>query len=589
MNDLTLVAVNAKYPHTNLAVRYLREAVLDFRVEIFEGSVNDSIHGMIDRLLEMKANIYGFSCYIWNIEIVVKLAEILKKARPEAIILFGGPEVSYDAESLVNNYSYVDAVITGEGEAALKDFMLTLSSGYKFASDKIILAESFDHYEKNILQGKMELEKRLEQDFNQISFPYSVDELKSLNNRIIYYETMRGCPYNCSYCLSSVEKKLRVRNLESVLFEIDLFFEANVKQVKLVDRTFNCLPDRAMIIFDYIIEKGKRNLADKKPYPNFHFELTGDQIPDQMINSLKTAPTGLIQFEIGVQSTSEKTLKAIGRAIDFSEISGNVKKLLEAKNIHIHLDLIAGLPYESFERFKKSFNDVYMLQADMLQLGFLKGLKGTRIRAEADFHGYAFADFSPYEIIRNNYIEAPALYILRNMESLLDRYHNSGYFKTALNYLLIEQKILNPFEFFFRFSTWWKKKGFFQIGVSKENLYALLYEFINCEKIIKSQIFDDALAFDFIIHNQHKIPNFSSVQQVEKQIVFELIENENYQFYFSEFEGLATKKIFNRIKVVEFGSSFCDYLFEKNQDHDASNDDKAWLLFTPKSYYYLKK
>lgn len=225
MNDLTLVAVNAKYPHTNLAVRYLREAVLDFRVEIFEGSVNDSIHGMIDRLLEMKANIYGFSCYIWNIEIVVKLAEILKKARPEAIILFGGPEVSYDAESLVNNYSYVDAVITGEGEAALKDFMLTLSSGYKFASDKIILAESFDHYEKNILQGKMELEKRLEQDFNQISFPYSVDELKSLNNRIIYYETMRGCPYNCSYCLSSVEKKLRVRNLESVLFEIDLFLK----------------------------------------------------------------------------------------------------------------------------------------------------------------------------------------------------------------------------------------------------------------------------------------------------------------------------------------------------------------------------
>ncbi|WKY45843.1 DUF4080 domain-containing protein [Eubacteriaceae bacterium ES2] len=588
MNDLTLVAINAKYPHTNLAVRYLREAVSGFQLEIYEGSVNDSIHGMVDRLLDMDGKIYGFSCYIWNIEIVHKLAEIIKKARPEAIILFGGPEVSYEGESIAKHYPYVDAVITGEGEAPLKDFLFSLSSGKEIISDKIILAESFDHHTANTLQGNIESEKLIELDSNQIKFPYSVDELRALQNRIIYYETMRGCPYNCSYCLSSADKKLQVRNLELVLNEIDIFFAADVKQVKLVDRTFNCLPDRAMTIFDHIVKKGRQKLRDKKAYPNFHFELTGDYIPDQMIDILKKAPVGLLQFEIGVQSTCDKTLKAIGRSISFSEISRNVERLLKAKNIHIHLDLIAGLPYESFEIFKKSFNDVYMLQADMLQLGFLKGLKGTRIWEESYIHGYSFADFSPYEIIRNNYLEASELYVLRNMESLLDRYYNSGYFETVLNYILIEENILNPFEFFFRFCTWWKKKGYFQIGVSKENLYALLYEFVNCEKMIASQIFEDALAFDFIVNNQQKMPDFLKVKQLDKQKIFNLIENENYQHYFLEFSGLATKKIFNRIKVVEFDCSFCEYLFGKNQSHGAIKDTKALVLFTPEQYYYLK-
>ena len=583
MNDITLVAINAKYTHTSLAVRYLKNAVVNFKAEIVEASINDSFHGLMDRLLQSDSRVYGFSCYIWNIEIILKLAETLKKAKPEAIILFGGPEVSFDARQILKSYWYVDLIISGPAEKALKQLLTALNSGTNLGAENIFIAEKEN---LNNLRKAADDTPKLRYSQNEIVFAYSLEELKTLKNRIIYYETMRGCPYNCSYCLSSVDKKMQIRKLEEIIPEIDLFFAADVKQVKLVDRTFNCQPQRAMAIFEYIINKA--NKSEDQTYPNFHFEMTGDQISADMINLLKKAPLGLIQFEIGVQSTCPQTLKAIGRPIKFLEISRNVKALLLPGNIHIHLDLIAGLPYEDFGRFGQSFNDVFSLRPDMLQLGFLKGLKGTRIRSEVKIHGYQFSDFSPYEIVKNDYISATELYILRNMESLLDRYYNSGNFKTTLKLILFDKKIWRPFDFFLKLTSWWKEKGYFEIGVSKENLYRLLYEFLKSQNVLAEKLLENALVFDFIFNNQQKLPDFLPVLQMEKQKTFEFIMDENNQHYFKEFKDLPAKKIFNRVKIIEFDTIFCNYFFNDALHMDAFDDSKGQILFTQQTVHYLK-
>ncbi|WKY48874.1 DUF4080 domain-containing protein [Eubacteriaceae bacterium ES3] len=585
MKDLTLIAINAKYPHTNLAVRCLREAVMGFQIETMEVSINDSLHGIIERLLQIDTYIYGFSCYIWNIEIVYKVAEVLKKAKPDAIILLGGPEVSFDSAKLLDTYGYLDIIIAGEAEAALRNLLVSLRSGTKIISDRIFYQKSFCFSKSNQKHCENDCEK---QNFEEIIFPYTSNELESLKNRIIYYETMRGCPYNCSYCLSSADKKLRIKNLAFVFKEIDLFFAAEVKQVKLVDRTFNCQPERSIEIFRYIIERAYELQNEKKLFPNFHFEVTGNLITFEMIEILKKAPPGLIQFEIGVQSTNEKTLDAIGRPIKLEQIKDQVTALLNSSNIHIHLDLIAGLPHESFVQFRQSFNDVFELEPDMLQLGFLKGLKGTNIRQSAAKHGYIFSDFPPYEIIKNDYIEAEELYLLRNMESLLDRYYNSGNFETTFKIILSNFKRFDPFIFFYDFSKWWKVNGFFEIGVSKEKLYGLIYEFIREQEFEDFLIFENALIFDFVRNNQMKCPDFLEVKQLEKQKVFDFIRAEENQNYLKSFLGLATKKIFNQIKILEFEPLFCAQLFKDKSLYDVSAEQSVMILFTPDNFHCIK-
>jgi radical SAM superfamily enzyme YgiQ (UPF0313 family) len=542
VKDLVLVAINAKYIHTNLAVRSLKAQLPDFEVDFLEMSINDPIHRIIKLLLDQEARRIGFSCYIWNMEIVLKLAEVIKKARPQVQIIFGGPEVSFDGLSLLEEHLFCDFIIQGEGEDKLKALLtndnlndLSKIPGLCYRNRSGELIENPDAKPVPL---------------NQLIFPYLNLDMDNLNHKIIYYETMRGCPFSCSYCLSSAKQGLNLLCLDRVFAELDFFILAGVKQVKLVDRTFNCDLGRAKEIFRHLIDQGGNT--------NFHFEMTGDLIDDEMIALLNTAPPGLIQLEIGVQSTAPATLSAIGRKISVTRTEEHVTKLLDQHNIHIHLDLIAGLPHETYGVFKSSFNRVIALDPDMLQLGFLKCLKGTRIRKESEIHDYQYASFPPYEIISNKYISAAELYQLRQIEVLVDRYFNSGAFKYSLAFVFAARIYSTPFDFFEAFSSYWDSQGYYDVGKSKEQLFGILLGFFKDHQ--KSEQIGEWLKFDFLAR-ELRLPAGMSDTSPDKEWIFEFLKDpQNIETYLGSFINLAPKKIYTQVKFQYFSAAFLSRL-----------------------------
>jgi len=545
MKDLVLVAINAKYIHINLAVRSLKAQLCDYDVEIIEISINDSIHRMVEHCLASSCLTFGFSCYIWNIELVLKVTEILKKSRPEISIILGGPEVSFDPEALLKAHGFIDFIITGEGESSLEMFLESKNDPKAF---KGIPGLWFRNSDCEISHGPSEQTMDLE----KLNFPYSPEELLKSKDKIIYYETMRGCPYHCSYCLSSTGQGVRTKTLEQVFNDLDFFVAAGLKQVKLVDRTFNFDLKRAKAIFSHVIECGGNT--------NFHFEMTGDQLDEDLIVLLKKAPPGLIQFEIGVQSTDLTTLKAIGRQTNLTQVEVNVKKILNEKNIHIHLDLIAGLPYETYEIFKTSFNRIIALKPDMLQLGFLKCLKGTRIRREGEAHDYSYMSFPPYEIISNAYISSSELYRLRNIEILVDRYFNSGGFKQSLSYLFEINFFKSAFDFFENFSDYWSHQGYYDMGKSKEQLYEIILNFLKC--FDDEGILEESIKFDYLCLGTGHLPIFFKNTAPEKEWIFDFLKDRgNIAKYCPDFKTLAPKKIYTQVKIQGFSNSLISYVF----------------------------
>ncbi|MBC3803251.1 DUF4080 domain-containing protein [Acetobacterium fimetarium] len=569
MKDLVLVGINSKYIHTNLAVRSLKAQLPEFDVQIVELSINDSLHRIVQHLLSSETKIYGFSCYIWNMELTLKLAEIIKKARPFSKILFGGPEVSYDSPALLKKHSFIDLIIQGEGELKLKKL---LETGENESSLGQIPGLCF----RSQIGGIMTIPDEKLISLDLLAFSYNRDALEMYGNRIIYYETMRGCPFSCSYCLSSTTHGMQMLSLERVLREMDCFIKAEVKQVKLVDRTFNCDIKRAKAIFRHLISRGGKT--------NFHFEMTGDLIDDEMIEILKEAPPGLIQFEIGVQSTETKTLAAIGRKISLTKTEANVRRLLAGKNIHIHLDLIAGLPFESYDIFKASFNRIIALAPDMLQLGFLKCLKGTRIRGEEAVHEYAYAQFPPYEIISSKYISSDELYRLRDIEMLVDRYYNSGYFKMTINYVMELDSFKTPFEFFEKFSDFWTVQGYFDVGKSRDQLFEILLMFL--KPYDQTNRLTEWIKFDFLSLGVTRLPEYLKDHTPDKEWIFEFLkEPTNISRYLPEYNHLAAKKVFTKVKFQYFSSEFMHCLTGK---YPLENKTEGLIVFAEKKYRILK-
>ncbi|MBI4856587.1 MAG: B12-binding domain-containing radical SAM protein [Acetobacterium woodii] len=570
MKDLVLVAINAKYIHTNLAVRSLKAQLPDFDIEILEMSINDPLHRIIKQLLDRDAKRIGFSCYIWNMELVLKLAEVIKKAKPQVQIIFGGPEVSFDGAALLEAHTFCDLIIQGEGEGKLQALLKNsdVQDGFGNISGLCYRSRSGEIIENPDAKPI---------PLDQFVFPYLNLDMDSLKHKIIYYETMRGCPFSCSYCLSSAKQGLNLLSLDRVFSELDFFIGAGVKQVKLVDRTFNCNLSRAKEIFKYLIKQGGET--------NFHFEMTGDLIDEEMIDLLKTAPPGLIQFEIGVQSTAATTLSAIGRKISVSRTEEHVKKLLAPQNIHIHLDLIAGLPYESYGIFKESFNRVIALNPDMLQLGFLKCLKGTRIREESEIHHYHYASFPPYEIISNQYISAEELYQLRQIEVLVDRYYNSGAFKHSLAFIFTSRIYSTPFDFFEAFSFYWDQQGFYDVGKSKEQLFGILLEFFNDHQ--KSEMISEWVKFDWLSQGSFRLPAGMVDASPDKEWIFEFLKDpQNLEAYLSDFINLAPKKIHTQVKFQYFSAGFIHQL----SGHALSSKDKPILMvFSEAGYCIINK
>lgn len=460
---ILLSAVNAKFIHSNLAVRYLKKYCEPYveGISIADFTINDNINNILKKLYSLDADIYGFSCYIWNISLVLSICSSLKKAKPEAVIILGGPEVSYDPVKVLTDNTSISYVVIGEGEATLLDLLNCITSGELSPYSVSGIAYRGD---KDIIVTHP---RSLIPSLDMLPFPYS--SFDAYENKIVYYETSRGCPFNCQYCLSSTIHGVRYLSMERVYQDIKRFTDAGVKQVKLVDRTFNCDIDRSILIMEYIIKLNSST--------NFHFEIAADLINEHFLETVKKAPVGMFQFEIGVQSTNPKTLSEIKRKTDYSKLSLNVCKLIAFKNAHIHLDLIAGLPYEDIRSFEKSFNDVYYLKADMLQLGFLKLLKGSGIRENRSEYGMEHHDFPPYEVIKTNWLSYKELLLLKDIENILDQYYNSGRFRHTLDFL---HKILdtNPFEFYRSFSLYWNLKDHFSSSKSLNDLYSILQNFI---------------------------------------------------------------------------------------------------------------
>ena len=528
---ILFTALNAKYIHVNLALKCIAKYCKKFSPVVKEYTINDNIDAVIADIYSQNADVIAFSCYIWSIEKILYIAECIKKVNPGVFIVLGGHEVSYDSEEVLKNNKSVDCIIRGEGEKP----MFSLLSAYEKGGDfKDVPSLT---YRKNgeILQNPL-CESIPLDDYE---FMYD-DSIKDYKGKILYYESSRGCPYKCSYCLSSNSAKVNFLSLERVKKELMFFIKNKVPLVKFVDRTFNADRKRANEIFKFIIE----NREETK----FHFELAGNLIDDEMIEILKDTPENLIQFEIGVQSTNEKTINAIGRNIDFLKVASNVKKILDIGTIHIHLDLIAGLPYETLDIFKKSFNDVLKIRPHMLQLGFLKLLKGSRIRNEKDKFGYKFKSKAPYEVMANDFISFDELIVLKRIESVLDRYYNSGDFKYTIDYLF--KKYDSYYEIFEKIADYYEKNSLFKVAVSHDGAYDVLLEIFDDENI------KDYVKADRLLNKKAKL--IYDIDEDFKQKCFEVLKNKEFsQKYLPHYKDSATKKIFNLVRFEKlFGKVF---------------------------------
>ncbi len=424
------VAVNAKYPHTNLAVRLLcaEAQKAGLPCGFVEHTINNDAESVITDVLSRAPRVAAFSCYIWNIRFILSVSKGLKSARPEMRILLGGPEVSFDAEEILAQNPSIDFVIRGEGEAAHCDFAMFLL-GQKPLTECASL--TFRDGEK-IVSNPV----RFGPQFENADFPYP--DLADLKKRVIYYEASRGCPFACSFCLSSESGRYREKPIDIVKRDMLTFIHADLKIVKLVDRTFNTDKKRAIELLEFIMENSKSTC--------FHLELAPSLLDDAILDCLAKAKPGIFQLEIGIQSTNPETLAAINRREDFSAFAPKIRCLVGSHNMHIHVDLIAGLPYEGLAEFKQSFDDVFSLAAHNLQLGFLKLLKGAPLRAEAERYGIAYDQNAPYEVLHTPWLSAEDLRLLEEIEYLLKRFYNGGLFRYTV--LLLAKHFNSAFDLF---------------------------------------------------------------------------------------------------------------------------------------------
>lgn len=472
-------------------MRYLKAFTkdLDFQGDIKEFSINDRVENILEGIIEEKPDVVAFSCYIWNMEFVNRLAELIKLVDPNIEILYGGPEVSYEGKEFLENHEG-EYVIVGEGEKTFREFVL-----YKLGEGKIEDIKGLN-YKRD---GKVfENPKRPEMDMNELVFPYTYEE--DINNKIVYYEASRGCPFKCKYCLSSVMHGVRFLDVERVKKELKYFMERGLKLVKFVDRTFNCNREYTVELLKYLSEQDTET--------RFHFEVAADLLTEEQIEILNNAPKGRFQLEVGVQTTNNEVLHNINRYITYENIKEKVLKVATGKNVMQHLDLIAGLPGEDLESFKKSFNDVHAIRPDEIQLGFLKLLKGSSMREEAEKWGIVYSPYAPYEIIRSKDISYEELLLLKKVEAMVDKYYNSCKFNNVIKFFLnIYEK---PFDFYYDLAMFFEEKGNFKRSIGNVEYYKILLDFY-LEKIGGEDegLFKEVLKFDYLCFNKKRwLPDF---------------------------------------------------------------------------------
>lgn len=548
-NKFTLIALNSKFIHSNLALRYIKSYLKkdNVNINILEFSINDSFDNVLKKIYLSNSGVICFSCYIWNREFVMKLGRSIKKIMPDSIIVLGGPEVSYDVEYTMSENPWIDYIIFGEGEKTFSELVTYLESG----SGDIQHINGLVYNDNGIV--KLNKPRSPITNLDEIPFPY--DDFNDLDNKIIYYETSRGCPFKCQYCLSSLEPGVRYFSLEKVYKDIDIFIDASVKQVKLVDRTFNCNKDRCIKIMDYILSKNGNT--------NFHFEISGKLIDSDFLNIVKKAPKGIFQFEIGVQSTNNDTLDAISRMESFKDIKCNISKLIDIGNCHIHLDLIAGLPHEDIKSFEKSFNDVYSLRPQMLQLGFLKLLRGSKLRLDAEKYVIFYNDHPPYEVLSTEYMSYQDILDLKTIENLVETFYNSGRFNESLSYLM-KKHYINAFQFFKSLGVYYTDKDIFDKSIKTSYHYELLYNFVS-ENIGISPLFNELLKFDYFKSmgsNMPKCIHRFDHSTIKISVNSFLKSEKNINNYFPELQFMDVRQ---KLKYIRFEVFEIDILGDLRQ------------------------
>lgn len=504
MKKVILAALNAKYIHSNLALRYLSRFQNNnqkHHVETMEFTINQRLDFIAEELFRKQPDVVLFSCYIWNVEMLRQLCPILKKIMPDCVIGFGGPEVSYESETFLRENPAVDFVMRGEGELVFTKYLEHLDAGNPATLGEI---ESLTYRQNGEIFSTPQMHPM---DLALLPFPYE-DDFSDVQNQIIYYESSRGCPYHCGYCLSSVENGVRFVPLDKVLPDLQKFLDKNVPQVKFIDRTFNCKKSHAMAIWKYLHEHDNG-------VTNFHFEITADLIDQETIDFLKTVRKGLFQFEIGVQSTNPQTIRAINRNVDFAALSEIVQQIKDGENIHQHLDLIAGLPYEDYDSFGRSFNDVYALHPEQLQLGFLKVLKGSMLHQKQKEFEIVYHDTAPYEVLTTHELPYADTLRLKYVEEMVETYYNSGRFLHTLAYLVPLYE--SPFAFFEALSQFWVSENYHYLGLSKMGLFDVLWRFVEQNPKVDKRKLQWEMKFDIALHEKpKKLPAWLTVTNEEQ-------------------------------------------------------------------------
>ena len=507
---ILLAACNAKYIHSNLAVYDLKAYSSDYdeHVILREYTINQPKDEILKDIYSSGADVVCFSCYIWNISFVRELIRDLVKILPKTAFWAGGPEVSYDAEKFLTEMPEMTGVMVGEGEKTFHDLLEFYIDGKDSLEE--ISGIAYRTGDKIIHNGWREL-----MDLSAIPFVY--EHLEKFENRIIYYESSRGCPFSCSYCLSSIDKKLRFRDLELVKKELQFFLDHRVPQVKFVDRTFNCKHEHAMTIWKYILEHDNG-------VTNFHFEISADLLREEEMELMSQMRPGLIQLEIGVQSTNPETIRAIHRHMDLKKLEHCVNRVHSFRNIHQHLDLIAGLPYEDYDIFHKSFNDVYQMKPDQLQLGFLKVLKGSLMQKEAEGYGIVYKEKEPYEVLSTNWLTYGEVLKLKMVESMVEVYYNSGQFWHTLEYLVPLEK--DAFTFYEKLGSFYEKKGYSEISHSRMRRYEILLEYLQEETDVPTEVAAQKMLYDLYLREKlKKRPAFAPDQKQYETAVWNYRKN----------------------------------------------------------------
>ncbi|MFJ9497338.1 B12-binding domain-containing radical SAM protein [Brevibacillus centrosporus] len=507
--NILLSTLNAKFIHSSLALRYLRSyAQASFpTIELVEYTINDVTLNIVADIYKREPDVVAFSCYIWNIRETLDVIRNLKKVCPDVPVILGGPEVTYDADFWMKKHPQIDVIAIGEGEQTFLELLQAYQEA-KVTGQPPRLRDVAGIAYRDQEHVRFSMPRAQIEEMDTIPSPYQ-DHLDELNNRVVYFEASRGCPFKCQYCLSSIEDGVRYFSLERVKEDLLRLINHGVKTIKFVDRTFNINKKYALEIFQFLIDNHNGTV--------FQFEITADILRADVLDFLtENAPPGVFRFEIGVQSTNDETNRLVQRIQRFDRLSRTVTQIKNSGKIDQHLDLIAGLPEEDYQSFRKTFNDVFALRPEELQLGFLKMLRGTGVRARAKDHGYVFMDESPYEILGNNILSFGDMQKIKRVEDVLEKYWNAHRMDHTLEWLL-EHVFESPFDFFQSFGDYWESKGWSRIGHQLEDLFTRLQSFLQTQQVEKLEHVISLMKFDFLHNQKHRPRKLWWEDVMEKQ------------------------------------------------------------------------